>query len=212
MIPEELALPIVDFANRLDEVPHLSAAILFGSVAKGDVHKKSDIDILLLFEMSGNPETRREGKIVHQIASEISKKRSLEHSFSFVMYNVSEIGPTELTFLRKAVEEGIGIWIKTDVAVPAKLKSHLLAKKIISYSLSGLSPREKMAVHRALYGYRVVKKVGDKEYVNESPGLIEDIGEKLGPGLVMIDPKRAKDVTRVLQKHGAHFKSRDVWV
>ncbi|MCK4367188.1 MAG: nucleotidyltransferase domain-containing protein [Thermoplasmata archaeon] len=212
MIPEEFALPIVDFVNRLDEVPHLSAAILFGSVAKGDVHKKSDIDILLLFEMSGNPETKRESEIAHQIASEISKKRGLEHSFSFVMYNVKEIGSAEMTFLRKVVEEGIGIWMRADVAVPDKLKSHLVARKIISYSLSGLLPREKMAVHRALYGYRVVKTVGDKEYVNESPGLIEDVGEKLGPGLVMVDPKRAKDVIHVLQRHGADFESRDVWV
>ena len=212
MIPEKFALPIVDFVNRLGEVPHLRAAILFGSVAKGDVHKKSDIDILLLFEMSGNPETKREGKIVHEIASEISKKRGLEHSFSFVMYNVSEIESAGMTFLRKAMEEGIGIWVRTDAVVPAKLKSHLVARRIISYSLSGLSPKKKMTVHRALYGYRVVKKVGDKEYVNESPGLIEDVGEKLGPGIVMVDPRRAEDVIYVLQRYGADFKSRDVWV
>lgn len=212
MIPEEFAVPIVDFINHLDKVPHLKAAILFGSVAKGEVHKKSDIDILLLFEMKGNPETKREGRIAHKIASEVSKRHNLEHSFSFVMYNVNDIGPTELSFLRKVMTEGVGLWTRTDVGALAKPHSSLEPKTIISYSLGGLSQKEKMAVHRALYGYKVVKKVGSKEYVNESPGLIKDIGERLGPGLILVDSRRAKDVIQTLRDSGAKSRTIEVWV
>lgn len=57
-----------------------------------------------------------------------------------------------------------------------------------------------------------MKKVGDKEYVNESQGLIEDIGEKIGSGLVLVDMNRVEDVCRVLDEHGAEFELRDVWV
>lgn len=211
VIPDKFALPLIDFINRLERVPHLRAAMLFGSVAKGEVHKKSDIDILLLFEMKGNPETRREGRIAHEIASEVSKRHDLEHSFSFVMYNVNEMGRTELDFLKKVMKEGIGIWIRTDVGTLTEPHSSLQPRTIISYSLSGLTPREKMAVHRALYGYRVEKSVKGKTYLNASPGLIKDIGEKLGPGLVLVESGRAEDVVEILTKYGAELRSRDVW-
>ncbi|MCK4443266.1 MAG: hypothetical protein KAW09_01900, partial [Thermoplasmata archaeon] len=152
------------------------------------------------------------GKIVHRIASEVSKRHQLRHSFSFVMYNVNDIGSNEIDFISEAVKDGIGLWIRPDVGVLAKPQSTLRPKTIVSYSLRGLSQKEKMAVHRALYGYRVVKRVGDKEYVNESLGLIEGIGEKLGSGLVMVDMNRAEEVTRVLDECGAEFELRDVWV
>lgn len=211
MIPEAFALPLIDFVNHLERVPHLRTAILFGSVAEGEVHKKSDIDVLLLFEMKGNPETRREGKIAHEIASQVSKRHGLKHSFSFVMYNVNELKDAELDFLKKVMKEGVGIWTRTDVGALTRPHSSFRPMTVISYSLSGLTPREKMAVHRALYGYRVEKKVKDKEYVNESPGLIEDIGEKLGPGLVLVESTRADEVFDVLEEHGAKSKSIEVW-
>jgi predicted nucleotidyltransferase len=212
VIPEEFALPLIDFVNRLERVPHLRTAILFGSVAEGEVHKKSDIDVLLLFEMKGNPETRREGRIAHEIASEVSKRHGLKRSFSFVMYNVNELEDAEMDFLKKVMKKGIGIWIRTDVGALTRPHSSLRPKTVISYSLSGLTQREKMAVHRALYGYRVEKSVKGKVYVNESPGLIEDIGEKLGPGLVLVESARAEDVIEILKKYGAELKSRDVWI
>ncbi len=212
MIPEQFALPLLDFMNRLSEVPHLRAAILFGSVAKGEIHKKSDIDVLLLFEMKGNPETRREGKTVHRIASEVSKRHQLRHSFSFVMYNVNEIESGQIDFLKEVIREGVGLWIRADVGMLTEPHSSLKPKTMLRYSLKGLSQKDKMAVHRALYGYRVVKKVRGKEYVNESPGLIEEMGEKMGPGLILVDFDRAKAVERILDKYGAEFESLDVWI
>lgn len=140
MIPDEFALPLLDFMNRLEEVPHLRAAILYGSVVKGEVHKKSDIDVLLLFEMKGNPETRREGRVVHGIASEVSKRHNLKHSFSFVMYNVNDIGPNEIDFISEVIKDGIGLWTRPDVGVLVKPTSALRPKTLVSYSLMRIVP------------------------------------------------------------------------
>jgi len=82
MIVEEFKLPLMDFVERADEIPNLLSVVLFGSVVKGDVSKKSDIDILLLFDADHNPELGKEAEIARKIASEISVKHDLKHPFS----------------------------------------------------------------------------------------------------------------------------------
>jgi len=43
------------------------------------MHKKSDIDILFLFNAKHDPELREEANLVHKIAGEIEKKLNMEN-------------------------------------------------------------------------------------------------------------------------------------
>ena len=66
-------------AQKLGEIKTLDEAVLFGSAARGEMHKKSDIDILLLFNAKHDPELREEANLVHKIAGEIEKKLNMEN-------------------------------------------------------------------------------------------------------------------------------------
>ena len=77
--------------------------------------------------------------------------------------------------------------------------------------LRGMSIREKGALHRALYGYRVEKKAGEKVYVREKHGLIHEVGRRLGPGVVMVPAHAADQLISLLERHGAKYQMTKVW-
>jgi predicted nucleotidyltransferase len=212
MIPEQFALPLVDFIREANRIPNLIAAILFGSAVKGEFHKKSDIDILLLFESRGNPEVGQEAKVAHQVASDISKKHSLQHSFSFVMHNISRVQDADVEFLRNVCKEGVVIWGRPDFDIMRKPHPSLKPKDLFSYSMRDLKPRDKMAAHRALYGYRVEKTVKGRRYVNEAKGLIDQHGERLVDGVVIVDPRISDRIIELFDSHAVQYRRLKIWV
>ena len=135
MIPEKLKLPIIDFVSRAKDIPNLEIVILFGSAVKNEFHKKSDIDLLLLFNSKQNPEIGEEGKKAHEIASEVLSKHSIPHSFSFVMENMND-PHLDTEFLRTIANEGIIIWALPETKILKRSKQYMKPATIFSYSLS----------------------------------------------------------------------------
>ena len=101
MIEERFKLPVIDFVSRADEVPNLVGVVLYGSAVTGDVSKKSDIDLLLLFDCDHDPELGEEASIAHGISSDVSLKHDLAFPFSFVFVNLRELKEIESDFLWK---------------------------------------------------------------------------------------------------------------
>ena len=83
MIPEELKLPLIDFADKISKMPNLIGVILFGSAVTGDMSKKSDVDLLLVFDTDHDPEMGKEAEIVQEISSDISAVSSPMSAVSF---------------------------------------------------------------------------------------------------------------------------------
>jgi len=81
MIPDNLLMPLMEFIRRAHEIPNLKGAVLFGSVVKGELTKKSDIDILLLFDTDHNPEIGDEMDGALRLSSDIAKKYDLPIPF-----------------------------------------------------------------------------------------------------------------------------------
>ena len=211
MIPDELRLPIIDFIDKANEIPNLRVAILFGSAVKGEFHKKSDIDILLLFDSIRNPEIGEESKGAHKIASEILSKHDIAHSFSFVMDNIND-PHLDTQFLRMIVNEGLVIWALPEVNILKERHPSMEPATIFSYSLTSLSPKDKMAVHRKLYGYKVEKTVKGKKYCNESSGIVGEHGEKLGDGVFMVPSRVSEEVVLAFKERKVNYKKKDVWI
>ena len=211
MIPEKLKLPIIDFISRAKEIPNLKVVVLFGSVTKGEFHKKSDIDMLLLFNAKQNPEIGEEGKTAHKIASDVLTAHNVPHSFSFVMENIND-PHLDTQFLRTVVNEGIIIWALPETKILKEKHPNMEPSTIFSYSLTSLTPKDKMAVHRALYGYKVEKTVKGKKYCNETQGIVGEHGEKLGDGVIMVPSREAKAVTLFFRSRNVKYKKKEIWM
>ena len=209
MIPKEISQAVMEFALRCGEVPDLSAAVLFGSAVDGTFHKKSDIDVLLLFDTDGNPEVGPEAVAVHRISGEISTRLSLPYPFSFVMYSKREA--VDQTLIREAMRNGVVLFARASDVLEAP-KGRMRAHALVSYTLKGMAPRDKMALQRGLYGYRVVRKVGDKRYRSSAPGLVGQWGRRIGPTAFLIPDEHAKEVRELLRSRRCKFKEVPVWL
>lgn len=210
-IPEELKNPIIDFVNEADRIPNLKYVILFGSIPKGEVSKKSDIDLFMLFDTDHNPEVGKEMDTCLQISSKISQKYNLSYSFSFVMKNLNDPNDVDTDFLWAISKEGTIIWGMPDAELLREPGKNLEPKSLITYSTKGLGSKEKSAIQRGLFGYRFSQIVKDKSYQSEKKGLIEKKEYKIGDGVFLVPSNMEEKIVEILRKNKAKYKTTKVW-
>lgn len=210
-IPEELKNPIIDFVNEADRIPNLKYIILFGSIPKGEVSKKSDIDLLMLFNTDHNPEVGKEIDTCLEISSKISQKYNLSYSFSFVMKNLNNPDDIDPDFLWTISREGTIIWGRPDTELLKEPGKYLEPKSLITYSTKGLGSKEKSAIQRGLFGYSFSQTVKDKSYQSEKKGLIDKKEYKIGDGVLLVPSSIEEKVVEILRRNKAKYKSTKVW-
>ena len=150
-LPEKDKKLINSFVEKLLRVapPSLSAVILFGSLARGNFHKASDIDILLVYDEE-NP--RKHLQEVAKVISELKPHREIRPVFT----NLKDLDPS---LLREVLKEGIVLFGKL-ILTPDNIG--LRPYKVFSYDLRSSSSTVKTRVARLIYGYVSEKKVGEK--------------------------------------------------
>lgn len=207
---KQMKAALVDFLVRAHEIPHLEKIVLFGSLLTEDVNKKSDIDLLLIFNTKGNPETGIELKTATKIGLEVLKKYSIENNFGFVVVNAQEPSKTDKDFLVKTANKGIVVWERGGYDF---FKGHREIKPqiLFTYSTQNLNPKQRVSLYRKLYGYKTTTKQKGKEYQVESPGIVGEYGQKIGANVFLIDSKNAQQVEKVLKEYDLSFKKRQVF-
>jgi len=210
-IPQHLKGPIIDFINEADKIPNLKYIILFGSVPKGEVSKKSDIDLLMLFQTDHNPEVGKEMDICLDISSKISQKHKLAYSFSFVMKNLNDPEDIETDFLWNVSKEGTIIWGRLDIELIKKPSTSLQPKSLIIYFTKGLATKEKSAIQRGLFGYKFSQRIKDKLYHSQKNGLINKKEFKLSKGVLLIPSTMEEAVIAILKNNRAKYELLKIW-
>ncbi len=197
----------LEFAQVGKEIPTLQAIILFGSAATGEMHKKSDIDLLLVFDTERSPETGDEGKNIYRRAGEIERQFKLENPFSFVFLNRGE--GIDADFLWQVTKNGTILYLKPESVIGRR--EFLTPSLLFSYSFQGIPSKDQMYVDRRLYGYRSKAVHKGKEYINEKPGLIQLHGGKLGRATFIIDARMSDDVQNLFDEKGVKYAAIKVW-
>lgn len=197
MIEERFKLPIIDFVSRADEIPNLVGVVLYGSAVTGDVSKKSDIDLLLLFDSDHDPEIGEETSIAHRISSDVSLKHDLAFPFSFVFVNLKELKEIEPDFLWNVVREGIVVWGKPEDIISKEPHPSLKPLVVVSYSFDGLSETDKRRLLRRLYTSK--NKLLDKKT------------DRLGPGTILVSAEKFEDVRELFDKFHVKYSLKKVW-
>jgi len=180
--------------------------ILFGSAARGDADKHSDVDIFI--------DTPPEAASMISPAADKALRRF------------------DVTFGRKWSAVGIKNTIKIIVGsleeerwrdLKAEMASYgavlyggfearqdgLAHFALFSYSLSRTLQKRKMRLLRSLFGYST--RIDNKTY--RKAGFIEEIGGvKLGSNSFLAPVGRSRDVQRIFTAHGVTPEIREVWI
>jgi len=163
-LPDELV-------RRLARVRSLRAVVLFGSYARGEADRRSDIDLLLVFDSRADIERSRE-----ELLSVLKEYREL--SLTLTKRSAEDLA-RDPSFIFNVLKEGYVLYKRPDGQLLPAAISREKQVVIYNYNLSGLRHKQKLMFNSALF----TRTKGKYRYL----GLLERVrGRRLGYGAIMI--------------------------
>lgn len=208
LIQNDFRGPLFEFIREASGIDRIYSIIVFGSVARGEAEKKSDIDIAVVFDIKGNVNRLSERDETIKIAHTVEEKYGVTFQ---IVFADRELTGFDTYFVQQLFREGIMLFGKQPSIKAEKLELEPYA--LICYSLAGLPVSDKMRVRKALYGWKTVKKSGKKTYKSEDEGLLKRLGGKpLNPATILVPFKNARILTDALKRFRAKQKLLNVWL
>ncbi len=159
---EIIALAMEYASYLVHNMAHIENIILFGSVARGDFDKKSDIDIFINIINPGKKDEDKARKITNNFYNtkcfEKWKLLGVQKDFSAIVGNINSASWSDLR--RSIMTDGIVLYGKY-LSSPEKMSHYVL----VSYN-AVKNDKKRVTLHRKLFGY----KLKDKKY----RGIIEN--------------------------------------
>lgn len=200
MLPE--LLPYVHrFVELVVAKTSPRAIVLYGSVARGEATRSSDVDVCVVVR------GKRGRDVAYSAASEVNSRLAdagLKSAISPMIVDASEDVPSEL------MNEGITLW-GSAVRVSAG-KFDLVPMSLVTYEMSGLGRNVKSKVSRILHGHRTKKTHKGKTYVSESEGLIRTFGANHLGNALLLGRERSAPLLNLFRTHGVKHAVLDVFV
>lgn len=191
---------IEKFVKNIKNIPELECIILFGSMVRNEADKRSDIDLLLVFNCE-NPKSYL-SEIISIITS-LKPHREIKPT-------ITNLFDYDEEFLQTVIREGKVLWGKVIVTT-----DNLLLKpySIISYDLTTLKPSKKVKISRLIHGYESKKIVkGELKHYKYS-GLKDNYDVILiSKNTVLIPDKYSKNFLNHLEKFHVPYKEKKVWI
>lgn len=193
----------------IDEIKKISkkyseieAVIIFGSVARNQAKKESDLDVCILLK-NENIKNSISNNIL-----DLEKKYDKNINLIFTDPSYENL---DRQFIETLLREGITIYGKTpDVSIQ---RLELEPYEIIKFDLSNLDHSEKMKIKRLLYGIKTKKKYKGKIYKSERKGLVEELGGlRIGIASILIPEKMSWKLENILRKNGVSLRKITIWL
>jgi predicted nucleotidyltransferase len=188
------------FIEKVRAIPNIMGAVLFGSMARGDQDRRSDIDILLVVD---DPKPRQFlSQVVHMI-SELHPHREIQ-------VTLTNLRDRDEGFLRVVFNEGkilFGSFLLDAKGIA--LKHYLL----ISYDLTRINPVKQVRVSRMVHGYTSRKKVDGKikEYTYKGLKGMEGV-KVLSAGTVLLPIEIGRDFIKELRSMKVRSTTIEVYI
>ena len=208
MIQEEFKDQVFKFVRHAsaEEVAYI---FLFGSVAKGDADRRSDVDILVVLDTFDKDFEDME--VITRISElALALEREYNRGIQVIFTNKNYDG-LDGHFIEEVAKEGILLYAKSPSITFQGLK--LENCSMILFSLESLNATDKMKVKRALYGHKTRKVVKGRVYESEKMGLIQQLqGLRIGAGVVAVPQKNVRQLEKELSNLKLKFKAIDLWL
>ncbi|MEK6928758.1 MAG: nucleotidyltransferase domain-containing protein [Nanoarchaeota archaeon] len=186
---------LLDTAKTKNNIKRI---ILFGSVARDDFTKESDIDLFIDAPEDIEPEVEKTYKLFMMSQTQkLWELKGLTHELSLKIGNLKE-----WDLRRSVISDGIVLYGRMR-ETPEEAEPYLL----LQLSYKRLSPAQKIRMWRKLYGHQ--QKVGKKVY--RSKGIVEKLkGTRIENGIV-IPLHEEKEVLDFLKQHKVSYTLKELW-
>lgn len=191
---------IKKFVEKIQGIQNLECIILFGSMVRGDADKRSDIDILLVFN-DENPKSYIPQ--IMRIVTTLKPHREIRPT-------VTNLTDLDEEFLQTVLREGKILYGKI-VITPDKLL--LRPYRLVSYDISKLKSSKKVKISRIIHGYQSKKTVKGKTKQYKYLGLKDKYNVHLiSKNTVLIPEEYVRFFLRELDKYNVKYQEKMVWV
>jgi predicted nucleotidyltransferase len=187
------------FVERIKGLEKVSAAILYGSVARGDYDSRSDIDIMLVVE------EKDPMSILHDVTKIITDLKP-HREIRCVLTNLTDY---DAEFYKNVFKDGKVLFGKLVLS-----PDHLALRPylIISYDLKGIPLSKKVKIAQKIYGQRSVKRINGRRYEYHYEGLKDKYGVTvMKKGIIKIPLQDGKRFLLELKKLGIEANVTEVW-
>lgn len=183
---------------------NVEAALVFGSVARGEADNRSDVDLFVILK-----DTEPGGSAgVASLVSEVEKEFNRPVQTIISDKKFSKLEPQ---FLETILREHILIAGKVPEITISALQ--LEPYSIIKYDLSNLSHPEKKQVTGLLYGRKTEKRYKEKLYINTKRGIVNETNSlRIGIASILVPDKESKKIIDLLRIHGAKVRVINAWL
>lgn len=182
----------------------IEAILLFGSVARGEAKKESDIDLCIVL----SKKDKKTERFVSEALLQLENRYKV--NIQCIVTDKS-FGKINRQFLDMILREGIVIHGKLPEISLQKLD--LEPYSLVRYNLSSLPQAEKMKVKRALFGKVTKKEYKSKIYMSKKKGLLMECGGiRTGIASLLIPSKYARKIVNELRGYGAQVRIIPVWL
>lgn len=180
--------------RRLHQVEGVEAAILYGSIARGDYGPRSDIDILVLVE------DVRAGRMAREILAEIELSRSVQPTIR----TKKQLEQTDFGLLRKIFQEGLVLFAKKPLDLPAADVLQIKPYTLFVFELGRIAQKEKARFNRELYQSKRHGGTG---------GVIGEVGgRKLARGCVLAPAGARRRLEMLFKRFKVEAEGMQVWL
>ena len=193
MVQEEFKEIVFEFDRKISELTNVRHIFLFGSVAREQADKRSDVDLCVIIDDTNKKE-------ISKIALDLEKKYDKNIQL-VISKNFSKL---DKYFIDKLLEEGILLYSKEPLMKfkNFKCKEFLL----ISYSLKNLTHKDKMKIKAKFYGYSTKKIVNKKVYKSSYEGLVKQLnGLSAGAGAILMPSRSAQPIISILDSFNVKY-------
>ena len=195
--------------NLLTEIKRISknyseieSVIVFGSVARDQAGKESDLDICIVLK-NENIKDNISNKIL-DLEEKYDKNINL-------VFTDSSFKSLDRQFIETILREGITIYGKKPDASIQQLE--LEPYEIIKFDLSNLDQSKKMKIKKLLYGIKTKKRYKGKIYTNKQEGLVEKLGGlRIGIASILIPEKNSWELENILRENGVSLRKITIWL
>jgi predicted nucleotidyltransferase len=195
---ERLEDALAFIAGRLRRLDGVVALALFGSYARGEHGRRSDVDLLFVVRGEGPLEQREAGRLALQLAGEA------EARFRLPMHLAPMLAAAEQP--EKLGEDLVGsLWrdaviLYGEASWLASIQPEGLAPwTLVRFSVAQAEARERVKLSRRLHGY------------GSRPGLIRPPALVVGRGAVLVPAELRQQVVEALDEAGALYDLIEVW-
>jgi hypothetical protein len=183
-ISEEFKGLICELFYAAQRIPKLDHLILHGSVVRGEEDKRSDVDLLLIFDTDEDPEKTELADIAHREIGRAFTDAKCERRAQMVLINLKGV---DKSFFENVAREGLIIWGKP-LALDAS--SFLKPMVLFEYKVGGESRVEKVRFYRAL----------------------KAMGARRVRSGILVEEDRARDTEEIFRSNKIEHRKARIWM